>query len=328
MDDSPLPALSASRRPAWRALLSALLPLALAYALWRWVDWRAFAAQLRGADPVFAGLAVLSLALGYLFRVWRLRLILGLGSPRVLFGISTTHYFLNRVLPARSGEVTLPLLLRQHLGVPVEKGVAALLFFRLLDLFALLLFWAAGFAYLPAGAPLSPLWGLAALAGAVGLALLWWRLDRWAALAGRLAGRLFPERLAGAKAKSLEVLGKLARYKAGRPSGFLPRLLAASLLNWLATYLYYHFLLVALSFGLSFGAMLFAVTISNLTFLLPVSAVGNLGSFETGWAAGFHLVGISLSASVPAGLLANLLATAVTALLALAGWLLLRRPAC
>ena len=44
-----------------------------------------------------------------------------------------THNVLNHLLPARVGEVSLPVLLRHHLGEDLARGTAALVWFWLPD---------------------------------------------------------------------------------------------------------------------------------------------------------------------------------------------------
>ena len=69
--------------------------------------------------------------------------------------------------------------------------------------------------------------------------------------------------------------------------------------------------------------VVFASTISNFTFILPISAFGSLGTFEAGWTIGFILLGLSKDMALPIGLFTNLFGILVNGCLAIIGYIYL-----
>lgn len=59
-------------------------------------------------------------------------------APVTLFHVCNTHNLLNNLLPMRTGELTFPVLMRHHFGLPHTESGMHLIMYRLLDLLALL----------------------------------------------------------------------------------------------------------------------------------------------------------------------------------------------
>ena len=106
--------------------------------LWGWTSilapWKALSVT---AIIISIGLFLLS----YQLRTWRLYdyfLPQTQGGWIAALRLMLLHNILNNLLPARSGEVSFPLLMKRYFAVDYIQSIPALLWFRLLDLHTLL----------------------------------------------------------------------------------------------------------------------------------------------------------------------------------------------
>ena len=97
--------------------------------------------------------AVLLMLSSYCLRAMRIFSFFHLANSQEFFlCIKTTflHNFFNNLLPMRSGELSLPLMLKRYFAINTLDAVVALLFFRILDLHVLgLILLTAGFLLYP-----------------------------------------------------------------------------------------------------------------------------------------------------------------------------------
>lgn len=293
---------------------SGLVMLALNFA-----DFGSLTSQLNGINPLLLLGGFLLLLLANVLRAWRFTILIGQSRLLKCYGISSIHYFLNRVLPVRAGEISLPLMFKKYFALDLTVGVSYLVFLRLLDFLAMLILFSISLMFVE---PFRPLFLLVSSFLLVLLVLLVLRPRRVLALLILLLNVLPWVRRATLIAKMTNFLNQAAATPV-RPD-FIVRLLVVSVLNWGTVYLYYFTMLNALSVKVSLANTVFATSFSSLTLLLPVSGIGNIGTFESGWAAGFFILGIAPALSIPAGFVCNIYATACTAILALIGYIILR----
>lgn len=303
------------------------------------------------------GLAFLCYGLSYLGRAWRLAVLLP-GPDRLLHlaSISARHNLFNLVLPLRSGEASLPLMLRRETGRSLAEGAAALVVARVLDLLSVALYLSAGLAFAGLGeedggadavtradVALRTAW---IVGGLVAGLLLLRPLARW------FAGRWAPDEATGGSAgtdddagapadrpgpgqggfvrKLTRFAGRTAHHLAAQP---LPRLVGAlvvSLLTWGLTYGACYALVVDMAgdsgsvgpelAGVTFVASLVASTFLHLTGILPINTLAGLGPWEGGWVAGYVFIGVSQAAAFASALASH---AAVFAMIALLGGLAL-----
>lgn len=119
-----------------------LLAVLAAYAgVVHWlIGWPLLLKQARAAGATPALLVFGGLFMSYALRALRLRAALPAGtgaSLAELARIFAVHNAANWILPARSGEASLPLLLRQRFRLSLTQGTGVLLWLRVIDLHVL-----------------------------------------------------------------------------------------------------------------------------------------------------------------------------------------------
>jgi len=279
-----------------RHLLPALIASAVLVALLVTVTGlrpQRVAGTLRALDLAWCGLALLVYGASYVARGARLAVLLPRTSSVLHFtSISARHTFFAVVMPFRSGEAALPLLLATEAGRPLPEGVSVLGVMRALDLLAVALYLLLGLALFSGGATADT--GPRAL---VVLAALLVALVLMRPVCARLSV------FAGAEGGLRRFLGRAAQHVAGLRTGQLLLAILASLVAWLCTYAACFFVLRAmvpapevgpLVAPITFAQSLVGTTGLHLSAVIPVSPVAGIGTWEAGWTAGYALTGLDL----------------------------------
>lgn len=319
-----------------RFALSSLLGLALValLALWGGVDAAELLAALKRLSPaVFAGALGLHLVI-YVARAERFRLLLPPAHrpPRAgLLAVTSAHNLAVYVLPAKTGEATLPLYLGRTYGVPAPESLASLIVSRLFDLAALCACMGAVTFLLCTGAH----WTASRVAGFALGAVLLLAAAAFVALAARgdmlvgplrklsravgLAGTSFGRKLdahADALASALRIAGH-GSLRAGA--------LGLSFAVWLLIFTFYGVLAqgFGLPDGIGFLHASFGSSVAVLMNLLPINSFAGFGTQEAGWVLGFRWVGVPPELSLPGGVGVHLVQLFDTVLFGLAGHVLM-----
>lgn len=309
----------------FKVSLSALFTVLCIYLITDLVDFSGFTESLVDLNYLFLLLAIFSLFVSYFFRVLRYEYILNLKKKRItILVVSTIHYFLNKILPARTGEISLPVLLKNHLNYSFKTGISTLVFFRLLDFFAMLVLFLISMFFTQSDKINMNLLILISILVLLIFIFSWIYLKQLIILAVSVFSKINIKKTERVKQKIIHVLKEVAEYKENKKPYFIVEVVIISIFNWAAIYFYYYFIILSFNFTQTYFQALFAATISNFTFILPINAIGNIGPFEGAWAAGFYLIDVGKDVSVPAGLFSNIFATLVTGLLALWGFIRLK----
>lgn len=256
-------------------------------------------------SPGLLALTFLAYAASYVGRAARLSLLLPGQLPLLrLVSISARHNLFNLVLPFRSGEASLPIMLHNEGDRPLAEGTAALVVARVLDLMSVCIFLLIGLAWSGLGGDPLRLPVLALLALLLCAAASMRPVARW------IAGRLPAD---GGRLVSFAV--RTARYLAEQPASRLAASLCVSLLTWLLTYVACWLLVVDMASGdsavatslasVTFMASLVGSTCLHLTGILPINTLAGLGPWEAGWVAGYVFVGVESQAALASAVVSH-----------------------
>ena len=266
-----------ARSRLWLGLL--LLVSVLVGVQWM-IGWPRLLAPWRTISPAALTLATLLTLGSYAGRSARLYdyfLPATRGGFAGCLKLTLLHNLLNNLLPMRTGEASFPVLMARYFAMPLARSLAALLWFRLMDLHAL-----AAVALIAAGGH----WLDGALVGL--LAVAWLGLP-WAVFQMRPASALagFGQRLPPRWRDRL----------AGARDG-LPRTPAAfwrawfwTLLNWLVKLTVFAWVL-RLFAPLPLAAAWMGAIGGDLTSVLPVHGVAGAGTYEAGVVAALAPFGV------------------------------------
>lgn len=304
--------------------LSVIILTTVIFLLTEYIDFQFFVEKIHKIDYRFLLLSVFSLLFSYYFRVLRFKLILNEKNGMILFSISGIHYFMNKILPARTGEISLPLLLKKNLNINYSKGINALLFFRILDLFVMLILFLCSMFFIDLISNLNILIIVSAIVITI-VPAFWIFFEPISNLLIHLLKKI-SSKIRTNKLQNIEnyIIG-IKNYRNKKSNLFFALISFISLLSWVLIYLYYFFIIKSFELDYSLYETIFAGSISNFTFILPVNSAGNIGPFEAAWGYGFYLLNVSKDISVPVGLFANIFATLTTSFIALFGFIYLKK---
>ncbi|WP_420591274.1 lysylphosphatidylglycerol synthase transmembrane domain-containing protein [Bacterioplanoides sp.] len=206
------------------------------------------------------------------------------GHFTLLTRITVLHNFFNNLLPMRSGETAFPLLMKQHFDLPYRHSAPALLWLRLLDLYALLVL---AVVSLQSLLPLSEQtrWLISGALLAAPLIVL--------PLQNRVETFL-NQHPAGWSDKVAELMHALPKS----PWPFV-RALFWTLINWALKLAVYAWLLQQF-LPMPFNQSWIGATAGELSSVLPINGLAGAGTYEAGIVAGLIPWGLDKSQALAA----------------------------
>jgi uncharacterized protein (TIRG00374 family) len=100
---------------------------------------------------------------------------------------------------------------------------------------------------------------------------------------------------------------------------------ATSLVSWVMIFCTFYAYMKGFGVDLPLTKMIFGSTISVIANALPISGIGNWGTLEAGWAAGFLMVGLSKEKAIATGFGVHIIIFIICALISLFCWVTFRR---
>jgi uncharacterized protein (TIRG00374 family) len=264
------------------------------------LDWDATMETFANVNGFFLIAAFLMYLLNYVFRTLRFQVLLELENHSfpLLYGVTSLYGMFLYVMPAKSGEISYPLLLKNQLKISLPESTATLITARLFDFATLALF-------IP-----------------VALISFWEKIPPWlrstaiiftaAILILSLCFLWFVrhnKRFSKNHYTSLESRSVVLRLKNGvnglifslkeiNKRNIYLRLWLITIAIWIFLQTNFYFIVLSLGFRISFFQMLVISIIMVPLTLLPVQGFANLGTHEIGWATAFTLFGFSQSSAI------------------------------
>ena len=295
--------------------------------------------RLEGLSPSRVALAFALYGGVYVFRAVRFAVLLRGPSPLPhLISVAGRHNLLNLVLPFRTGEVSLPWMLKQEAGRDLAEGAATLFVCRVLDLACVATFMSVGLLWQASSRQLDPQAGDVALQAGVVMAALVGSLLVLRPLAAWVGARLAPdpEQPAGGLVHRLRTFAaRGAEHLDALSTGRLVQAGLVSLVSWGLTYGSLYALIQAMAgddaVGQALGAIepathLVGATGLHLTAILPVNTVAGVGAWEAGWSAGFVFAGVDAEAATVSGVVSHLVIFGFIAVIGGLGFVFRGRP--
>ena len=312
-------------------IIAVIISGVILWILFHNIDISFFLHNIKNLKTQYLLYAVLFYVATFFARAIRLRWILHFKEIPTLVSVSTIHFFFNRLLPFKAGELALPLLLRKYGNINFFHGIYYLLFLRFLDLYALLiLLFCSLFIVKVSGELIFFLKIFIAIALLLQSVILL-RIDKVIIQFKKILGFVRIEKLKHVIQKAIDNLSNLSEIEEvhaldARKVKFILPIVVFSICTCLLTYFtYYSFLR---SFDINFGIfeVILGASGAVLLTILPINTPGRLGIFEAGWAAGFiFFLGLDRNLAVPIGLFINIWQLLLNGILALIGYIYLTR---
>lgn len=291
-----------------RLIFSVLITVVIIVILLLQISLKDLYTLLTTIDPFWAALGSIAYFFATLFRALRFKwLIYSKSIPfSDLFRITAFYHLSLMVLPSKLGELSYPYLLKKKSRMNVTEGLASLIISRVYDfviILAVLLFVSIGFqGFFRFNSSLVILL-VTLLIGFLIIALFYMgTFLRWLSYG---LGRI-PNRTGLRNARFVQWIQKKMSDMAedfyaihGRRTHFHASL--ASLASWAMIFCTFYAYMRGFGVDIPFGRMIFGSTIGVVANALPISGIGNWGTLEAGWAAGFLMVGLSKEKAIATG---------------------------
>jgi uncharacterized membrane protein YbhN (UPF0104 family) len=216
------------------------------------------------------------------------------------FHAGCIHGFASYMLPFRSGDLTLPVILRNLMGFNLIDGGKILIRARLLDVMTLgiWILFAVFFQKSALPGPIGMVWVLSGV-----LMLVVPPITYWLAIKGRSSSRPFLNRIAGVV----------------DPRWFSLSEMAVSLCIWAAVAGVFFFVAQSIGLSISLVQVWLLISLQLPLQLIPVQGVANAGNHEGGWVAGLLIVGFSAQQAVEFALTSHVILISYVLVLGLVG---------
>jgi glycosyltransferase 2 family protein len=268
----------------------------------------------------------------YFFRTIRFYYLLNKEISVVeLFSIVCIHNLVNQILPAKTGEMSYIYLIKKIHHRPAGEGIATLFLARVFDIISISVLFLISFIFVvPSlitnqGVFYTVIGTLVLL---IGLLVLF--LNRARSCLEMISGFLSFVHADTTKIgdfiikKGTETVAALERSGAGGYL-FFGVIFGLSCGIWGAMYSYTIILVTAMNLHLPILFIIFACSFGFMTAILPVQGIGNFGSFEAGWTAGFLSIGVPVELAISSGFGFHIISLLFTLLLGAFGFFSTRR---
>jgi uncharacterized protein (TIRG00374 family) len=315
-----------------RIILSILITIGILFVLLHQISLKELYALLKTIDPLWAALGSIAYLLAILFRALRFKWLLhSEGIPfSDLFRITAFYHLSLMVLPSKLGEFSYPYLLKKISEANVTEGLASLIVSRVYDfliILVILLFVSIGFGGLFEVHPFLMILLVALLLGIIIFALSYMsRFLRWLSNAlGRISnptGSRNVRFVRWMQEKMREMAEDFYAIKARKT--YFP-VSVTSLASWVMIFFTFYAYLKGFGIDLPLTKMIFGSTVGVIANALPISGIGNWGTLEAGWAAGFLMVGLSKEKAIATGFGVHIIIFIVCALISFFCWVTFKR---
>jgi uncharacterized protein (TIRG00374 family) len=234
------------------------------------------------------------------------------------------------VLPSKLGELSYPYLLNRIGGISMTEGLASLIASRVYDFFIILvifLFSSLAFQNL---FKVNLLFILLFTFFLILLILLvFFYMDRLLTLISKVCRNIFKTFGKEESKTSLWVQKKIHEvsedFYAIRAKKTYLAVALTSIISWFMIFLTFQAFLLGFGVEISLLKVLFGSTVAVIANALPIGGIGNWGTLEVGWAAGFLLTGLSKEKAIATGFGVHILIFITCALLGLLSWVTLKK---
>lgn len=297
-----------------RILLSLGITATIFYVLLAQISLNDLFILLKSIDPLWAALGVTGYLLALLFRALRFKwLIHSQDVPLLeLFRVTVFHNLSIMVLPSKLGEFIFPYFLNKLSGINMTEGLASLIASRVYDFFIILttfLFASIGFQSLFKINPLLIILLTALLLVFIFFAfshmsglLIWFanvlgKVSKWRK-SRNIKSFLWLQR------KINEMANDFFLMKSRR--AYFPVSLT-SFISWIMVFWMFYAFLRGFGIDISFLRVVFGSAVGMMASALPISGLGNWGTLEVGWTAGFLMAGLNKEKAIASGFGAHIL---------------------
>jgi len=274
--------------------------------------------SLSGLVSIFKKFDILSLGIAfflyiclYIARAIRFKLFIKQKTSLWhLFKIAVAHNFIIRSIPMKVGELSFVEFIKGRYGVARSYGLGTLLTIRMFDLITIVFLATTSLFIIRFSGP--RIWFMLLIAIILLLFLILkidLIIDKLFILVKTIMKKFGAKEESQAKTERIKIniLSPLSMIKS--PWGFISIFLA-SLFTWSIGFSVFYVLSRAVGLNVPLAVFIPGASVAFFANTLPISVIGDLGVHESGWAAGFILLGVKKELAILSGLSVHLVVLA------------------
>jgi len=314
-------------------LLPFLITIGILFILFTQISIQDLFRLLKNINPYWAVLGSIAYLLAIFLRALRFKWLIHSREILLseLFRIAVFYHLSLMVLPSKLGELTYPYCLSKRSGLSMTEGLASLIASRVYDFFIVLiifLFAIIGFQdMLQINLPLT-LFLLILLI----LAILF-AFSHMSTFLGWISS-FITQITRSTKLKNNKTLHWVQRKIHDMAEDFYAikarrthlSVSLVSLGSWVMIFYVFYAFLRGFGIEVPLFQVVFGSSVAVIANALPISGLGNWGTLEAGWAAGFLIVGLSKEEAIASGFGVHILIFLVCGIMALICWAFLNLP--
>ncbi|MBU0536655.1 MAG: flippase-like domain-containing protein [Nanoarchaeota archaeon] len=220
-----------------------------------------------------------------------------------VFLMTSIHNFMTGILPARTGELSIVYLARKK-GINFAKSASTLVIVRFFDIIIVMILLLLSFMFVRQINPILRI--ILNTAGVIGIILLLVMVllvffGEYASLRiQRLLGMISQHKyMVFISEKIHEMILELKILKSRRVIIYL---IISTLMIWVCLYLMNYIIFSAITPPPAPTIFIIGVSLAIMVTLIPISSIGNIGTYEGGWTLVFVALGVELNSAVTVGL--------------------------
>lgn len=315
-----------------RLILSILITVGIILFLLLQISFKDLYALLKTIDPLWAALGSIALFLAILLRALRFKWLIhskAIPFPD-LFRITVFYHLSLMLLPSKLGELSYPYFLNKISGMNATEGLASLIASRVYDFFIvlmILLFVSVGFQGL---FKINPFFVILIVAFLIAfIVYTFFYMSRFLTWLSNVTGRISHWMGSRNVTFALWIQRKMKEmaedfYAIKARKTYLSVSLT-SLASWVMIFWAFYAYMKGFGIEIPFTKMVFGSTVGVIANALPISAIGNWGTLEAGWAAGFLMVGLSKEQAIATGFGVHILIFIICAIMSFFCWITLKK---
>lgn len=310
-----------------RFIASLLITIGIILILFTQISIKDLYHLLINVDPFWVVLGSIAYLLAIFLRALRFRWLIHSREILLpeLFRITVFYHLSLMVLPSKLGELSYPYFLNRLSGLSMTEGLASLIASRVYDFFIILiifLFATIAFqSFLQINLSLMILFSMLLT---LFILLFFFYMSNFLGWSSFLVGKIAEwtglrnsKALHWTQRKIHEMAEDFYAIKT-RKTYYSVSL--ASLGSWTMIFFVFYAFMRGFGIEISFLKVVFGSTIAVIANALPISGLGNWGTLEAGWAAGFLIVGLSKEEAITTGFGVHIMIFLVCAITALICW--------
>ena len=315
-----------------RLIFSILITALIIFILLSQISLNDLYTLLTTVDPIWSSFGAAGYILALLFRALRFKWLIHSKDVSLaeLFRITVFHNLSIMVLPSKLGELSYPYFLNKISGMSMTEGLASLIASRVYDIFIVLMIFliaSIGFQSFFDIHPFLIILSIVLFLVLMPFAFFYMsNLLRWFSnISGRMAkwkkskdikSFLYIQKKMNEMADDFNAIKARKAYLA---VGLI------SFLSWIMVYWMCYAFLKGFGIDISFLSVVFGSSVGLMASTLPISGLGNWGTLEVGWAAGFLMAGLSKEKAIATGFGVHILVFIICAIISLFCWASLKK---